>query len=78
MSEPVAEETASPVETGATQRLPQPRNARRTQLLTLLRTQDGRRQAFLIADILALPLAMRPHRAVEAQRRAPKIVPRGK
>ena len=64
MSERVAEEVESPEGTGATDRLPTPRNARRAQLLALLRTQDGRRQAWLIADILALPLAMRPRRAV--------------
>ena len=78
MSEQVTEAVESSVETGVTHELPRPRNARRTQLLTLLRTQDGRRQAFLIADILALPLAMRSRRAVEAQSRVPKIVTRGK
>lgn len=78
MSEQVTEEAESSVETGVRHELPRPRNARRAQLLTLLRTQAGRRQAFLIADILALPLAMRPRRTVEAQSRAPKIVTRGK
>lgn len=78
MSEQVTEEVKSPAETGVTHELPQPRNTRREQLLTLLRTPDGRRQAFLIADILALPLAMRPRRAVEVQSRAAKIVTRGK
>jgi hypothetical protein len=64
MSEPVEEAVESSRVTGATQRTPPSRNTRRKQLLAVLRTPEGRRQALLLADILALPLAMRPRRAV--------------
>jgi hypothetical protein len=63
MSEPVVEEAESSVETGVTHSMPPSRKTRREQLLALLRTPVGRRQALLLADILALPLALRPRRA---------------